>query len=205
MSQSNRRDVLKLGAAAAAAALPFPGLNLAHAQSGPLKIGLITPLSGPQEFIGSYVKNGAEIAVDQINKAGGILGRQVALEIRDDKANPAAALAAARELLGAGINLHTGGISSAVVLAYLTGMVTAFILARSFVFTHSSQSVQRSAMFFVMVNGVAVLQTWGISMGLYYLLPFAGVTRWVPELAHAAGVIVPVFTSYLGHKRFSFR
>ena len=48
--------------------------------------------------------------------------------------------------------------SSAVVLAYLTGMVTAFILARSFVFTQSSQSVQRSAMFFVLVHG-AVLPT----------------------------------------------
>jgi len=95
--------------------------------------------------------------------------------------------------------------SSAVVLAYLTGMVTAFILARSFVFTQSSQSVQRSAIFFVMVNGVAVLQTWAISMALYYLLPMAGVTRWVPEIAHAVGVVVPVFTSYLGHKRFSFK
>jgi putative flippase GtrA len=95
--------------------------------------------------------------------------------------------------------------SSAVVLAYLTGMVTAFILARSFVFTQSSQSVQRSAMFFVLVNGVAVLQTWAISMALYYLLPIAGVTKWVPEIAHAVGVAVPVFTSYLGHKKFSFR
>ena len=95
--------------------------------------------------------------------------------------------------------------SSAVVLAYLTGMVIAFILARSFVFTQSSQSVQRSAIFFVMVNGVAVLQTWAISMALYYLLPMAGVTRWVPEIAHAVGVVVPVFTSYLGHKRFSFK
>jgi len=95
--------------------------------------------------------------------------------------------------------------SSAVVLAYLTGMVTAFILARTFVFTQSGQSVQRSAMFFVMVNGVAVLQTWAISMALYYLLPMAGVTRWVPEIAHAVGVVVPVFTSYLGHKRFSFK
>ena len=95
--------------------------------------------------------------------------------------------------------------SSAVVLAYLTGMVTAFILARIFVFTQSSQSVQRSAIFFVMVNGVAVLQTWAISMALYYLLPMAGVTRWVPEIAHAVGVVVPVFTSYLGHKRFSFK
>jgi len=95
--------------------------------------------------------------------------------------------------------------SSAVVLAYLTGMVTAFILARSFVFTQGSQSVQRSAMFFVLVNGVAVLQTWAISMALYYLLPIAGVTQWAPEIAHAVGVAVPVFTSYLGHKKFSFR
>jgi len=114
MGHLHRRRVLQYGAAAASA-LALPGLT--RAQGGPLKIGLITPLSGAQEFIGSYVRNGAEIAVTQLNHAGGILGRQVALEIRDDKANPAAALAAARELLGAGINLHIGGISSAVVLA----------------------------------------------------------------------------------------
>lgn len=115
MNSIDRRSLLKYSAAAAAVAAGVPGL--ARAQGGVLKIGLITPLSGPQEFIGAYVRNGAEIAVEQINKAGGIMGRQVALEIRDDKANPAAALAAARELLGAGINLHIGGISSAVVLA----------------------------------------------------------------------------------------
>ena len=114
MRHPNRRQLLQFGAAGASV-LGFP--QLALSQSTPLRIGLITPLSGPQEFIGTYVKNGAEIAVDQINKNGGILGRQVVLEIRDDKANPAAALAAARELLGMGINLHVGGISSAVVLA----------------------------------------------------------------------------------------
>ncbi len=100
---------------------------------------------------------------------------------------------------------HWLDFSSAVVLAYLTGMVTAFILARAFVFARGSQSVQRSALFFALVNGVAVLQTWVISMALFYLLPMAGVERFVPEIAHAAGVIAPVFTSYLGHKRFSFR
>lgn len=119
MLHPNRRHVLQFGAAAASSlALP----QFALAQGGPLRIGLVTPLSGPQEFIGTYVKNGAEVAVEQINKAGGILGRQVALEIRDDKANPAAALAATRELLGAGINLHIGGISSAVVLAMVPVM-----------------------------------------------------------------------------------
>ena len=95
--------------------------------------------------------------------------------------------------------------STSVVFAYLTGMVTAFLLARAFVFRDGSQSVQKSAAIFALVNLVAVLQTWGISMALYYLLPLAGVSRFVPEIAHAVGVAVPVFTSYLGHKKFSFR
>jgi putative flippase GtrA len=51
-----------------------------------------------------------------------------------------------------------------------------------------------------------VAQTWAISMGLaYYVLPAAEVTRFIPEIAHAAGVMFPVFTSYLGHKHWSFR
>ncbi len=96
--------------------------------------------------------------------------------------------------------------SVAVVLAYLTGMVTAFVLARYFVFTDSELSIQRSALWFVVVNMVAVIQTWVISMLLaYYLLPRAGFTQFVPEIAHAVGVAVPVFTSYLVHKRFSFK
>ena len=96
--------------------------------------------------------------------------------------------------------------SSAVVLAYLTGMLTAFVLARLFVFTDSEQSIRRSVLWFVLVNLIAVLQTWVISMLLaYYLLPRFGVSRFVPEIAHAVGVAVPVFTSYLGHKHWSFR
>jgi putative flippase GtrA len=96
--------------------------------------------------------------------------------------------------------------SAAVVLAYLTGMVTAYVLAKAFVFKTSTQSAGRSVLFFVLVNVVAVAQTWAISMGLaYYALPALGVTRFVKEIAHAVGVVVPVFTSYLGHKRWSFR
>ena len=96
--------------------------------------------------------------------------------------------------------------SAAVIVAYITGMVTAFVLAKLFVFKDSTQSVHRSIVFFILVNLVAVLQTWAISMGLaYYLLPSMGVTAFVPEIAHAVGVAVPVFTSYIGHKRWSFR
>jgi putative flippase GtrA len=101
---------------------------------------------------------------------------------------------------------HWLGFSSAVVLAYLTGMVTAFVLARLFVFRDSQQTLRSSAVRFALVNVVAVVQTWLISMGLaYYVLPWAGVHRFVPEIAHIVGVVVPVFTSYVGHKRWSFR
>jgi len=96
--------------------------------------------------------------------------------------------------------------SAAVVLAYITGMITAFVLAKCFVFTESRQSLARAAGFFVLVNGVAVAQTWAISMALaYYVLPALGVQHFAKEIAHGVGVIVPVFTSYLGHKRWSFR
>lgn len=98
------------------------------------------------------------------------------------------------------------GFSTSVILAYLAGMVTAFVLAKLFVFTESRQPMQRSALFFALVNVVAVLQTWVISMVLaYYVLPGLGVTIFVQEIAHAAGVIIPVFSSYIGHKRWSFR
>lgn len=96
--------------------------------------------------------------------------------------------------------------STSVLLAYLVGMFTAFILAKLFVFKESTQSIHRSAVIFALVNVVAVAQTWGISMGLdYYILPGLGVRHFTPEIAHAAGVLFPVFTSYLGHKRWSFQ
>ena len=98
------------------------------------------------------------------------------------------------------------GFSAAIVLAYITGMVTAFVLARLFVFRNSQRALHHSALYFVLVDGVAVLQTWAISLLLAdWLLPALGVRQYMHELAHAAGVVVPVFTSYLGHKHLSFK
>ncbi|AGW91649.1 hypothetical protein N234_16590 [Ralstonia pickettii DTP0602] len=96
--------------------------------------------------------------------------------------------------------------SYAIVAAYLTGMVTAFVLAKVFVFTTSTQSTGRSALIFTLVNIAAVLQTWGVSVVLaYYLLPALGVISHSKEIAHLFGVAVPVVTSYIGHKKYSFR
>lgn len=93
-----------------------------------------------------------------------------------------------------------------VVLAYLSGMLTAFLLARRLVFGKGSQRLHHSAIYFVLVNLVAIVQTLVISIGLAdYGLPALGLKDYVPEIAHAAGIMFPVFTSYLGHKRWSFR
>lgn len=101
---------------------------------------------------------------------------------------------------------HWVDFSTAIIFAYITGMITAFILAKHFVFTESKQALHHSIMYFALINLVAVAQTWLISMGLYYYaLPMIGVIQYSQDLAHAAGVVFPVFTSYLGHKHFSFK
>lgn len=100
---------------------------------------------------------------------------------------------------------HWLGYSAAIFLAYLTGMITAFFLARVLVFRESRRSLHYSAAMFCLVNVFAAFQTWAVSLILAdYLLPLFGVTRHVPELAHAVGIVVPVFTSFIGHKRLSF-
>jgi putative flippase GtrA len=94
----------------------------------------------------------------------------------------------------------------AVLAAYAVGMVTAYILARQFVFLNSQQSMRRSFAAFALVNLVAVLQTWLVSVGLRpWLLSMVGAVGLADLIAHSVGVIVPVFTSFLGHKHISFR
>lgn len=96
--------------------------------------------------------------------------------------------------------------STAIIIAYITGMVTAFVLSKAFVFKASSRVLHQSALYFVMINLFAVAQTWLVSMGLYYhLLPAMGVEKFSSDIAHGIGLILPVFSSYLGHKHLSFR
>lgn len=76
--------------------------------SGPIKIGLVAVLSGPLAEIGEAHKRGAELAVKQINDAGGINGRSVELQVKDEKGDPNASVQAARELLSDGTKLIAG-------------------------------------------------------------------------------------------------
>lgn len=93
----------------------------------------------------------------------------------------------------------------AVAVAYLFGMVTAYALGRLFVFERSGRSMADELWRFTLVNVFAAAQVWVISVGLgEYAFPASGF-RWHPlDVAHLIGVSVPVFTSYLGHRHFSF-
>jgi putative flippase GtrA len=101
---------------------------------------------------------------------------------------------------------HWMPFSTAIVVAYIAGMITAFVLTKLFVFTESERPTWQSAVFFTLVNVVAVLQTWAVSVALaYYVLPWLGITWHPKEIAHFVGVVVPVFTSYIGHKKLTFK
>src|SRR5580704_1765824 len=63
-----------------------------------LVIGVINPFTGPGADLGISSRQGLEPAVEEINRAGGVLGRQIKLVFRDDESNPQKAVAAAREL-----------------------------------------------------------------------------------------------------------
>ena len=96
--------------------------------------------------------------------------------------------------------------SLAVVLAYLSGMVTAFLLLRRFVFQGGRHSVRRSVFYFFLVNFAGLAQTWLLSLFLAdYALPGMGIDAHAHEIAHAAGILAPVFTSFIGHKYLTFQ
>ena len=67
-----------------AASLAAPAfIGRAGAQGATLKIGMCAPVTGPAAEQGRYAQTGAKIALDAVNKAGGVLGKQVELIIED--------------------------------------------------------------------------------------------------------------------------
>src|SRR2546423_4060409 len=82
----------------AATALVSAGL-VVQAEAQTIKIGVTEPLTGAFAASGTYVVNGAKIAADEINAAGGVLGRKIELVIEDNKSNPTEAAAVAEKLI----------------------------------------------------------------------------------------------------------
>jgi branched-chain amino acid transport system substrate-binding protein len=80
---------------AISAGVALPALTgRAFAQGSTIKIGMCAPVTGPAAEQGRYAQTGARLALDAINKAGGVLGKQVELIIEDDQTtNPGIVLA----------------------------------------------------------------------------------------------------------------
>ena len=93
----------------------------------------------------------------------------------------------------------------AIVVAYLCGMTTAYLLNKHFVFASSGRGIASEYTRFALVNLAAVAQVWVVSVGLARLVfPAIGFAWHAETVAHVIGVTIPVFTSYMGHKHFSF-
>jgi branched-chain amino acid transport system substrate-binding protein len=74
-----------------------------------IRIGLIAPLSGASADFGTSMRDGAALAVDEINAIGGYLGRPLELVVRDDRGDPATGRAVATELVTGGNLVATLG------------------------------------------------------------------------------------------------
>lgn len=114
---ATRRQVLRGGLAASALGTlgvlkPIP----AHAQE-PIRIGEVNSYKAQPMFLEPY-KKGMDLAVEEINKAGGIGGRKVELIVRDDNANPGDAVRVAEELVSREqVHVLTGSFLSSIGLA----------------------------------------------------------------------------------------
>jgi len=80
--------------------------------SGPLRIATVGPMTGQYAAFGAQMKAGAEQAVIDLNAAGGVLGRQLVLEIGDDACDPRQAVSVANQMAGRGIRFIAGHFCS---------------------------------------------------------------------------------------------
>lgn len=82
---------------AGASLLAMP--SLVRAQGAPIRLGTLTPLTGAGGPYGPVMANCVRAVINEVNGAGGVLGRQIQLVSEDDQTNPEAGLRAARKLI----------------------------------------------------------------------------------------------------------
>jgi len=117
-----RRRLLGLGVATAGALgasmlVPAPWRS-AFGQAKPIKLGMLQPLSGTAAPGGKTALVGAQMAVDGINKSGGVNGRPIELLVADDESKPDVGRRKIEQLiLDDKIDAHAGGYLSNICLA----------------------------------------------------------------------------------------
>jgi branched-chain amino acid transport system substrate-binding protein len=99
MIRLTRRATLATAAARIAAPVLGIGPRTALAQGDSMDLGVLTPLTGAGSFDGPRMLKAMQAVADEINRAGGLLGRQIRLVVEDDETNPEAAVRAAHKLI----------------------------------------------------------------------------------------------------------
>ncbi len=95
----------------------------AAAADCPVKVGLVFPLTGPLAPVVAGMMNAAQLAADQINSAGGVLGCPLALVTRDSQAQPSLAVDAAHQLIDLeGVRVIVGEVTSGGTAAILNSV-----------------------------------------------------------------------------------
>lgn len=87
---------------------------IAQAPAATVKVGLIGPFTGPSSDFGIPLRQGIELAVAEINTAGGYLGRPLELVVHDDKGDPDTGLKASQELAKQGVVATIGFCNTGV-------------------------------------------------------------------------------------------
>jgi branched-chain amino acid transport system substrate-binding protein len=82
-----------------------------------IRMGVAGPITGPEADFGAELVNGAQQAVDDINKAGGILGQRIELETGDDRGDPNEGASVAKKLVADGVRFVVGHFNSGVTIA----------------------------------------------------------------------------------------
>jgi branched-chain amino acid transport system substrate-binding protein len=99
-------------------------IGSARAQGATIKIGMCAPVTGPAAESGGYAIKGAKLAVEAVNKAGGVLGKQLELIIEDDQTtNPGIVLAFSKLAAQPDIVAFLGSIRSTQVHAMAPDVV----------------------------------------------------------------------------------
>jgi branched-chain amino acid transport system substrate-binding protein len=119
MTRQNRRQFLKQSAAlSAGAALGFPAIG--RAQSGPVKIGVLHPVTGFLAYSGNLCRLGAQIAIDEINSGGGIRslgGAKLQAVLGDAQSKPEVGVSEVEKMNEEGVSAIVGAYASAICLA----------------------------------------------------------------------------------------
>nr|WP_188318838.1 ABC transporter substrate-binding protein [Roseibium aestuarii] len=113
----SRRTALKVGAGGLAAGSMLSMPALVHAQAEAIRIGHLTPMTGFLGSLGEWAVKGIQLAAEEINAAGGVMGRQLVVSSEDSINPDTAATKAQRMLERDGNAFLMGEISSASALA----------------------------------------------------------------------------------------